>query len=473
MNTPTNNMPSVRYERTGPAVLIESLSVNDPTVVSESRRWSKGKRGPAVGEEEIAGADLSVFVSQALVVGAHAIGTAGGVQDTFNLEHLVTDVGARTAESTSRAVESATAVVRSAATGMQTASAEAKDAIVAAGQQARQAFAENVDMARKSLLDEVHRLLGGDQPELARSLGPVLDKFSHDLDARVTRQTTELLATAAKQFDPGDPASPMARHARELKLQHEVLATDLEKNHNALATKVEELATAVKVATSARNASERAVRLTPLKGDSYAADIHAIMEHIALGLGDEYADTSAVPGAISRNKKGDGVLTVNGGVARIVFEMTNSKRPNWNDYLAEAERNRRAAASLGLVREHDQNNGCTIRCLGSRRIIMAFDPATGDPELLRTVVQLLRVSTQAAASREDHAEIQTADEKIAEAIALLSKIDDIRRVAGTLRQNAGKIEQHSDEVKTSLSRLLAQAQSALCIAANDVQDDAA
>ncbi|MGH3976306.1 MAG: hypothetical protein ACRDS9_23735 [Pseudonocardiaceae bacterium] len=79
------------------------------------------------------------------------------------------------------------------------------------------------------------------------------------------------------------------------------------------------------------------------------------MEQIAAGLGDEYADTGAIPGTIARNKKGDGVLTINGGSARIVLEMTNSKRSSWNDYLDEAERNRAAVASLGLVHEPVQN----------------------------------------------------------------------------------------------------------------------
>lgn len=49
---------------------------------------------------------------------------------------------------------------------------------------------------------------------------------------------------------------------------------------------------------------------------------------------------------------------------------------------------------------------------------------------------------------------------------MLGKIDDIRRVAGTLRQNAGKIEQQSDDVRTALTRLLTQAQSALSVAAH-------
>lgn len=424
------------YDRDTPAIIVRNLTVNDPAVVAESRRWSTDRRGTAVGERDMVGTNLSAFVSQALVVGAHAIRTAGGVQDTFNLERLVSDVGARTAESTSKAADTTTEVVNRATEAMQKASSEAKDAIAKAGKDARQSFADNVDSARKNLLMEVHRLVGGDNPELAARLVPMLEKFGHELDSRVTTQTSELLARAAKQFDPDDPTSPMAKHARELHKQQETLSAALERNHRDLATKVEELTTAVKVTTSAKEATSSLAKITTLKGESYATDIHEIMVQIAAGLGDEYAETGAIPGAIPRNKKGDGVLTINGGSAHIVLEMTNSTRPRWNDYLDEAERNRCAAASLGLVREPAQNNGSTIRCLGTRRIVMAFDPATDDRELLRTVIQLLRISAVTTSNLEDRDGIHTADEKITEALGMLGKIDEIKKIAGTLRRRS-------------------------------------
>jgi hypothetical protein len=314
--------------------------------------------------------------------------------------------------------------------------------------------------------------VGGDNPELAARLAPMLEKFGHDLDARVTVQTSELLAKAAKQFDPDDPTSPMSKHTRELEKQQQTLSAALERNHRDLATKVDELTTAVKVTASAKEAAASLAKITTLKGESYAAEVHQVMEQIAAGLGDEYADTGAIPGAVPRSKKGDGVLTISGGSARIVLEMTTSKRPNWTGYLDEAERNRSAAASLGLVRTPAQNNGSTVRGLGPRRIVMAFDPATDDPELLRTVIQLLRLSALTAADSKDRDGIHTADARIAEALGMLGKIDDIKKVAGSLRQNAGKIEQQSDDVRTALTHLLGQAQAALSVAAEAAHDAA-
>jgi len=139
---------------------------------------------------------------------------------------------------------------------------------------------------------------------LAARLAPMLEKFGHDLDARVTVQTSELLTKAAKQFDPDDPTSPMSKHTRGLEKQQQTLSAALERNHRDMATKVDELTTAVKMTTSAKEAAASLAKITTLKGESYAAEVHQVMEQIAAGLGDEYADTGAIPGAVPRSKKG-------------------------------------------------------------------------------------------------------------------------------------------------------------------------
>ncbi len=98
----------------------------------------------------------------------------------------------------------------------------------------------------------------------------------------------------------------------------------MDKNHLALVGKVEELATAVQVASAAKTAAASLAKVTPLKGETYAGGIHAVMGQIAVALGDEYLDTGTVTGAIARSKKGDGVLTLCGDQARVVLEMTDS-----------------------------------------------------------------------------------------------------------------------------------------------------
>jgi hypothetical protein len=54
---------------------------------------------------------------------------------------------------------------------------------------------------------------------------------------------------------------------------------------------------------------------------------------IAASLGDDYTDTSMATGRLPRCKKGDGVLSLNDGAARVVIEMTDSARTGWTELL--------------------------------------------------------------------------------------------------------------------------------------------
>jgi hypothetical protein len=267
----------------------------------------------------------------------------------------------------------------------------------------------------------------------------------------------ELLTNAAKQFDPTDPNSPMAKHATELSSRQQQLTELLNKNHAELASKVDQLSTALQV----QQAKATLAKVTPIKGDSYAGQIHALMHGIAGGLGDEYDDTSAVTGRLPRCKKGDGVLTVDAGSARVVVEMTDSARAGWSDYLDEAERNRDAAAALGLVRTVTQNGDQAIRVLGGRRVVLAFDPDSDEPELLRTVLMLLRTVAITASTRKGAHEIATAEEKINEALGQLTKIDAVKKLAGTIEKNASKIDSECAGLNSGIRRLLDEALVAL------------
>ncbi len=127
MNTqPDAAVSAVLYDRTVPALIIHNLNIDNPTVVAESRRWSTGVRGPAVSEDECGGVNFTTFITQALAVGSRAIATAGGVQDTFNLERLVSDVGARTSQSTEEAAHATSEVVTRAVDAVEKASLNAQ-----------------------------------------------------------------------------------------------------------------------------------------------------------------------------------------------------------------------------------------------------------------------------------------------------------------------------------------------------------
>lgn len=465
---PSLQTPSARIDRDQKSLVIDHLIVQDRVVVGEAQRWADARADRSTLAED---PQLSDFVSQALIVGAGAIGMAGSAQQSFDLEALVTEVGERSTAASAETAKAMSDSLRRTVETVEAVTAATKLSLTETGDQTRRAFAVNVDAARKTLADDIHRLVGGDNPELLAKLAPLLDTFGRSLEERSVKQTSELIAKVVRQFDPADPASPMSQHARTLADQQAKLAAGVAEGQRELAAKIQEVATAVTVT----RATVSALQATPLKGETYAQGVHRVMSDLAAGLGDEYLDTSAVTGMVSRNKKGDGVLALEGGDVRVVLEMSDSPRGGpWGPYLQEAERNRDALASLGLVPRSDQLNGQGLITLGSRRIVMAFDPAIDSPELLRAAIQLLRLSAQAAASRTESGELREAEDKITQALKLMTKIDVISKTAGLIKQHAGKIDDESGCLRVELSRVLTQAQSALAgVSRRETQHDAA
>jgi hypothetical protein len=453
-----NNKAQAHFDDNLTAVEIARLTLQDKDVVREAQRWTNGERGPVVDDPDtLSAADLSAFVTEAVKIGAHALSATGQAHESHLLEQMLKDVGEKAADSTSKATETTERAVKSASETMLKAASDAKKAITEADAASRKEFTESVAAAKKDLNAEVQRIFGGESPELLERLRPVLDKFGADLDTKVKAGTNELLTKAAKQFDPSDPSSPMAKHAAELGVRQHQLTELIDKNHADLAKKMDELTTALKV----QDAKASLAKVTPIKGDTFENQINVVLSEIAVGLGDEFTDTRAIVGSVPRSKKGDAVLNIDGGAARVVIEMTDSARAGWAEYFDEAERNRLAGAALGVVRTTEQNGGRSIRVLGARRIVLAFDPGADDPDLVRTVVMLLRTAALAAATRRGEHQIATAEEKITDAIAQLAKLDEVKKTAGSIQKSATKVESVCTEINSGIQRLLTDALAAL------------
>lgn len=459
--TPSNPPADSRgahFDTDHQAVVITDITLRDKDVTREAFRWTTGERGPVVDDPAtLDDADLGAFVEKAITIGAHALSATGQAAEAQAIERMITDLGQKATQSTTDAAEVTSKAVATATEAVTKAAGDAQKAFREAEAASRKSLNESVTAARAGMEAEMKRLFGGTNPEVVDRFAPLMTKFAADLEKQASSSTTELLTKAAKQFDPSDPSSPMAKHAAELTTRQEKLTERIDKQHNELSEKIDALSTAIKVET----AKTELAKVTPIKGESYAAGIHEVLTSIATALGAEYTDTGAIVGAVPRSKKGDGVLTIDDGVARVVIEMTDSKRNGWSDYLDEAERNRQAGASLGLVRTAEQNCGETVRVLGKRRIVMAFDPTTDDAELLRTVMLLLKASASSVASRAGALQIATAEEKIEAAVQQLGKIEEIKKTAGTIQKSALKIETSCTGVATEIERLLGDALAAL------------
>ena len=116
---------------------------------------------------------------------------------------------------------------------------------------------------------------------------------------------------------------------------------------------------------------------------------------------------------------------------------------------------------MGLVRTIDQNGGQTLRVIGAQRLVLTFDPDTDSPDLLRTVIMLLRRTAIATASRKGVHQVATAEEKIAEALTQLVKIDAVKKLSATIHNSATKIDSDCTALHSTVQRLLDEALVAL------------
>ena len=457
---------SAHYDPQKKVMVIENLRVTDPTVLGEVRHWATGRRAAPAEDVELAAADLTPFCLQALSAGAAAIRGAGGTQEAHHLDHLIAQVGERTHQASREAAMTTSAAAEQATKAMAKAAVDAQRALLDAGKATRQSLTEHVDLSRRRLTADIQRLVGGDHPLLAMQLDGLLKKFTVELDDRVGKRTDELFGKAAKQLDPRDPTSPLAEFTKKLGEQQTALTSHLDKGQKDIEERLEKLALVVNAATASTVATNAVTRVSPIKGGTYAEGVHQVLQTLAAHHGDEYQDTSNEVGRIARCRKGDGVIVIPTGTgtqaARIVIEMTDSKRTRWMDYLDEAERNRDAVASLGLVRTVDQMpDEETLRTFGPRRMVMVFDPQTGDPTLLKAVVQLLRMQATLALSRTGGEHVRTAEEKLTEATACLQRLTEVQKTAGSIRKGAEKIDIDCAGLHTTVQRLLAEAISAL------------
>lgn len=459
--------PRAAYDSTRRALVIHDLVVTDPAVIAEIQHWANGVRGPAVADDaDLHGADLAPFCVQALAAGSLAFRGAGGTQEAHHLDRLIADVGARTSTASEEAARTTNAATVRATAALEKAATTAQQSIAEAARFTREALGQQVSESKRQLVEEIARLVGGDDPLLAGKLGGLLAEFGAKLDDRVGQRTDELFVKASRQLDPRDPTSPMAAVTKQLGEQHTTLLTQLGEGQKDLTERLEALSIAVHSSAASTEAASRTANVTTLKGSMYADAVHTQLAAFAATQGDEYLDTSGETGYLPRCKKGDGVLVVPTGAtaAHVVIEMTDSDTVvrRWNDYLDEAERNRGAIVGLGLVRTVDQMpDGQRLRCFGPRRIVLAHDPAVDDPGLLRAVLLLLRSQAVLALGRAGGENLRTAEEKLTEAVSCLERLNEVQKHAGTIHRTADKVLADCSWLHTSLQRLLAEVGAAL------------
>lgn len=458
--------PSVTYEP-GVGLVAYGLLADDPQVLQEASRWSTGQRGAPVALDELDGADLAPFTKAALGMGALVLATTADSSGVAVLSGTVTQLADRAEAATASLVADTTRasseVVNATVEAAKKITVEATAAIDEARKRLEAELNAMVDRGTNSVATQLDALLGVASP-VAATINDIVKETLANAHVGWHAMLTQTLSEVTTSLDtdsPGSPLNVLERRLREQQSeQHRQLTDRLDRMQDAVSAATNAAVTAAAVA-----AAEAA---SPAKGKPFEAAVGAVVERIAVGIGAAYGDTSDSVGAIRNCKKGDGLIEVSfphpgGEPARIALEYTTTAaKRNWNSYLEEAEKNRAAQASLGVVPTSEfVPGGELVALLSDSRIVVAFDPDRDDEALLRAVVQLLAAQAVRRMCEGRSGDLGVVDTKLTQARHGLIAMQELVKTATAVRNGATKVVAGLEASLVSLGASLEQAHSAL------------
>lgn len=445
---------------------IADVDILDPAVGAEALHWTTGVRGDPVSQADAEGCDLTHFVREAVALGSRVLAVTSDAVGLSSLNTTVTALAERAETATAGLISKAQSASTNAIEASAKAAAEAREGtaevVGTALEQFRTESTRVLDTGVKAVTDQLDRL-AADAGPVATSIKEVVNRAMSDAQESWHRSLTVTLTRLTRSLDATDPGTPFGQLTRQLEDQQQRQFAEFWAGFERLHETVAEATGAA--TTAAAVAAIQAA--SPAKGRPFEEAIGAVVEGIACGIGASYSDTSGDIGEVSGSKKGDGVIELaaadsNADATRVVVEYTTSGAArNWPSYLADAERNRAAQASLGIVPSRDLVPGKEmIAILGPGRMVIAHD-VDDDPGLVRAAVQLLVVQAQRRLAEARGGDLGAADRKIAEARQQLVAMQAVLKTALAVRAGANKVVTGLEGLHATMAQLLEQAQDAI------------
>jgi hypothetical protein len=377
---------AIRLE--GDRIVIERLSLSDPTLAAFLGERPAGDRGP--------------IVERALRIGLIALQDAGV---TVNVDAVRTEF--------ERLIRQAEQVNERAATALE--------------QTLRANFADGDGRLPRTL----EKFLG-DRGALRTMVDELFDEKKRDsaigrIGAMLERYFDGDASKLAVLLDPTRLNSPMHQFRQEIAAGFKSL---------------EERLVAIEAAAAARGA-ERA--RSAAKGADFEDLLADMLGDIARGAGDLLDRTTLEAGAVLKSKKGDFVLTIDPAIARgcdlrIVIEAKD--RPMsmraMRDELREARENRGAAVAVAVFTPAHAPNGIGPFSLVGGDVYCVIDPDAPEPATLEAAVRLARLLALASLAEREVA---------VDAVAIGSALTAIREQLEVVRQLKTQLTSISNATK--------------------------
>jgi len=311
--------------------------------------------------------------------------------------------------------------------------------------------------------------------DLQKGIAASVDKLSKDLEAAFSGEDTPLRNALAKSLDT--LSKNLTENVKErLKDQKEGIEVLLDPSHptsplRSLLEKLDTLSKTVnEVQTTMRGdvIRKKVEGNAPIGGVKYEEHVVQSLKSIALAHNDLCEGTGNTTGYVRNSKRGDAVvefLTGNAHKARIVAEAKDKRLTSkeWLDEAKEARRNRRAEGFIGLCKSTElmPNEGQRVWISDMKTVVLAFDPAHDDIELLVSIYQFVKLTTMTRTGSLDADSTEQVLEHLQTSITAIERFNEAEKHITSIDKASENLRKGLKALRDDLEREIHSAQRAL------------
>jgi hypothetical protein len=389
---------------------IANLTVTDPQVIAAAKTL------------EADGRDLAEWIIQAIEVGNKAL-LATGI--SLGVEVLADEIN-----KTNKSMADASKNFANDLTERIAKATGDESPLVAA-------INENIE----NFVADLEKLTGGEDSPIRKALKKQLEDMAKTLSDNITRANSLQKLEIQNYFSIDNPSSPI----------------------NKIGSQVKELTTAVndvREKMSQEVAVGEAIANTTLGGLSYEDAAVSMLQQIATIAGDDCEAVGHLTGRVSRSKKGDAVVDLKVGAsvfARVVAECKDSalSKKEWEEEVTGSKANRGATGFIGFCKNlNDMPNKSRMQVLDAQTILVAYDPAIDDIQVLHLIYQVVKFNTLRNTGTLDGLDMAAINQGLEDAVRNLNLFDDINKQATAIMNSGKKIKDDAAKIRDTVTESL-------------------
>jgi hypothetical protein len=299
-------------------------------------------------------------------------------------------------------------------------------------------LAKSINEHLAEFSEELGKVTGDEHSPIRAGIQKQLDAVSKKLTDDFARVSALQKDEFAKILDPNNATSPMRLLSEDLRRIDKVL--------NQVNEKVNQDVVVAEIMSE-----------VPQGGNDYEADAVLAIQRVAGWAGDDCMAVGNVTGRVPRSKKGDALIDLRIGAtiaARIVVECKDSDltKPEWLTEAAGSKANRAASGFIGLCKSvDDMPNKSRMMVIDAQSIVLAYDPAVDDAQILHLIYQVVKFNTMRATGNLDEVDMAEVNKRLEESIDALKRFDEMSKQLKAIENSVVAVRKIANDVRDTIT----------------------